>query len=152
MKESIQLKRTHIEGTIHKRAPLRPAASIDNIYIANKTKVQVIINRVKRLMISEKYATISIHGMGPLIPRAIIIAQGSQRALENQVNLQMTTNTVTLFDDIIPDDMDLDIETQQRQISTIRIDIIAKPGLKNLQNGANMIDRRPSRNRKLKYP
>lgn len=41
-------------GSIHKRAPQRPAAVPTDIYISNKSKTYAIIKRVTRLMLKEK--------------------------------------------------------------------------------------------------
>lgn len=41
-------------GSIHKRAPQRPAALPTDIYISNKSKSYAIIKRVTRLMLKEK--------------------------------------------------------------------------------------------------
>lgn len=48
---------------------------------------------------------VTIHGLGGMLPRAISMALAAQKALENQVILKPTTETITLIDDIIPDDM-----------------------------------------------
>ncbi|KAI7865754.1 uncharacterized protein EV154DRAFT_572116 [Mucor mucedo] len=53
MKEILE-KRSPVEGSIHKRAPQRPAAVPTDIYISNKSKTYAIIKRVTRLMLKEK--------------------------------------------------------------------------------------------------
>ncbi|SAM02991.1 hypothetical protein [Absidia glauca] len=151
MKESTTaLKRTPIKGDIHKRVPQRPAAALTDIYVSQKSKIPVIVKRIRQLMMSERHESVSVHGMGAMVLRAITIAQRTQAALENQVTLSMTTHTVTLVDDIIPHDMDEDIQSQQRQCSAIRIDLGAKPGLAELQKKVTRTATHPSRNRKLR--
>ncbi|KAI8981607.1 hypothetical protein BDF20DRAFT_911881 [Mycotypha africana] len=103
-------KRKPAEGSIHKRVPQRPATVPTDIYICNKTKTQAIIKRVKRLMLRENHKSITIHGLGAMVIRALSMALAAQEALENQIVLKPTTETVYLVDDIIPDDMDKDIQ------------------------------------------
>ncbi|CAO3650053.1 unnamed protein product [Cunninghamella blakesleeana] len=145
MKDKIT-KRKAIEGTIHKRVPQRPAASKSEIYISQKSKPNVIVKRIKQLMVNEKFNTIHLHGMGAVTAHTILIAQCTKKALNNEVNIIPTTGTVTLIDDIIPEDMDKDIETQQRNNSVIHIKIVAKVGLEELQRKADILEQHPSRN------
>lgn len=60
-------------------------------------------NQVLIPIISHKEVT--IHGLGAMMSRAISMALAVQDVLENQVELKPTTETITLTDDIIPDDM-----------------------------------------------
>ncbi|KAI9489328.1 hypothetical protein BDB00DRAFT_770897, partial [Zychaea mexicana] len=90
---------------IHKRAPQRPATVPSDVYISHKTKTNVIIKRVRQLMVNEKYKQVTLHGMGAQLLKTVQIAQAIQRTLHNQIDLRPTTGTVTLVDDIIPDDM-----------------------------------------------
>ncbi|ORZ07565.1 hypothetical protein BCR42DRAFT_425765 [Absidia repens] len=105
MKDAINLKRTRLEGSIHKRVPQRAAAAVTDIYVSHKSKIPVIVKRIQHLMVNEKHSTITVHGMGAMLCRAIAIAQKTQTTLENQIELRVTTSTVTLIDDIVPDDM-----------------------------------------------
>ncbi|KAI9341604.1 hypothetical protein BD770DRAFT_330073, partial [Pilaira anomala] len=92
-------------GSIHKRAPQRPATIPTDIYISSKSKTNAIIRRVTRLMLKENHKSVTIHGLGAMVIRATAMALAAQEALENQVVLKPTTETITLTDDIIPDDM-----------------------------------------------
>ncbi|CAO3595336.1 unnamed protein product [Absidia cylindrospora] len=170
MKDAINLKRARLEGSIHKRVPQRAAAAVTDIYVSHKSKIPIIVKRIQHswsmksiaaktkifvikllnVLCFFRHSTITVHGMGAMLCRAIAVAQKTQTTLENQVELRVTTSTVTLIDDIVPDDMDEDIQTQQRQNSAIRIDLVAKPGLMDLQKKAAMIAQHPSRNRKLR--
>lgn len=80
--------------------------------------------------------------------RATSMALAAQEALENQVTLKPTTETIALIDDIIPDDMDKDLETQKRHNSIIHITLEAKDGLAELQRKTGQIIHHPSRNRR----
>ena len=51
------------------------------------------------------YRKVTLHGLGASIVRTVSLAQSVQSALHDQVELRPTTTTVTLVDDIIPDDM-----------------------------------------------
>ncbi|CAO3608115.1 unnamed protein product [Mucor hiemalis] len=145
--EKIQ-KRVAVEGSIHKRTPQRPAAVPTDIYISGKSKTIAIVKRVKRLMLKENHKTITIHGLGAMVNCATSMALAAQQALENQVILKPTTETVTLTDDIIPDDMEKDLETQKRNSSIIHIQLEAKGRLAELQRKTGQLIHQPSRNRK----
>ncbi|KAI9481385.1 MAG: hypothetical protein EXX96DRAFT_538583 [Benjaminiella poitrasii] len=101
----IREKRNPIQGSIHKRVPQRPATVPTDIYISKKSKTQAIIKRVKRLMLKENHKTVTIHGLGAMILRAMSMALEAQLALQDQITLKPTTETITLIDDIIPEDM-----------------------------------------------
>ncbi|KAI8086842.1 uncharacterized protein B0P05DRAFT_13025 [Gilbertella persicaria] len=141
-------KRGPIEGSIHKRAPQRPATVPTDIYVSNKTKTAAIIKRVTRLMLKENHQHVTLHGLGAMVIRASSMALAVQQALENQVLLKPKTETVQLIDDIIPEDMDKDLETQKRANSVIHIQIEATAGLAALQKKTGKIIHHPSRNRR----
>ncbi|CEP07978.1 hypothetical protein [Parasitella parasitica] len=141
-------KRATIEGSIHKRTPQRPASVPTDIYISNKSKQAAIVKRVRRLMLKENHKSVVIHGLGAMVIRAISMALAAQIALENQIILRPTTETISLIDDIVPDDMEKDLETQRRQNSIIHIKLEAKDGLVELQRKTGQIIHHPSRNRR----
>ncbi|CEI99665.1 hypothetical protein G6F70_009007 [Rhizopus microsporus] len=148
MAETNYKKRSLIEGSIHKRKPQRPASVPTDIYVASNSKSSAIVNRVKRLMLKENHNTVTIHGLGAMVTRAISIALRAQETLNNQIELKPTTETIVLTDDIIPDDMEKDQNTQQRLNSAICIKLEAKEGLSKLQKRTGKIIHRPSRNRR----
>jgi hypothetical protein len=41
-------------GDIHKRVPQRPAAALTDIYVSQKSKIPVIVKRIRQLMMSER--------------------------------------------------------------------------------------------------
>ncbi|KAL0143866.1 hypothetical protein V8B55DRAFT_1481290 [Mucor lusitanicus] len=148
MDEIMLEKRAPVEGSIHKRTPQRPASVPTDIYISTKSKRSAIVKRVRRLMLKENHKSVVIHGLGAMVIRATSMALAAQEALENQVTLKPTTETIALIDDIIPDDMDKDLETQKRHNSIIHITLEAKDGLAELQRKTGQIIHHPSRNRR----
>ncbi|KAI9317471.1 hypothetical protein BX666DRAFT_1937533 [Dichotomocladium elegans] len=140
---------TTFVGSLRKRCPQRPASVPSDIYISSKSNSTIVVKRVRRLMVNDKYRSVTLHGMGASLGRTITIAQSVQRALHDQVDLRPMTNSVTLVDDVIPDDMDKDIETLTRINSAIHVEIVAKPGLVALQQNVAPIASKPSRNRKV---
>ena len=80
--------------------------------------------------------------------RATSMALAVKEALQDQVVLKTTTETIALIDDIIPEDMDKDLETQKRYNSILHIRIEAKDGLAELQRKTGQLIHHPSRNRK----
>ncbi|KAI8368477.1 hypothetical protein BD560DRAFT_435512 [Blakeslea trispora] len=141
-------KRRSIKGSIHKRVPQRPATVPTDIYVSHKTTTTAVIKRVTRLMLKENHSIVTIHGLGAMILRASAMALATQTALEDQVILKPTTETITLVDDIIPEDMDQDLSIQKRANSAIHIHIEAKAGLTALQKKTGKIIHHPSRNRR----
>ncbi|KAI7857558.1 hypothetical protein BDC45DRAFT_566016 [Circinella umbellata] len=93
------------DASIHKRAPQRPATIPSDVYVSHKTKTNVIIERVRQLMVNQKYKKVTLHGMGAQLLKTIQIAQAIQRTLHHQIDIKPTTETVALVDDIIPEDM-----------------------------------------------
>ncbi|KAI8069503.1 hypothetical protein BC940DRAFT_237031, partial [Gongronella butleri] len=92
-------------GTLHKRIPQRAATTPTDIYFSTKSKSKVLVQRIKRLMVDEKHARVTLHGMGAVILPAINTAQAAKEAMHHHVDLKFTTSTVHLIDDIEPDDM-----------------------------------------------
>ncbi|KAI8997817.1 hypothetical protein BDB01DRAFT_846425 [Pilobolus umbonatus] len=147
MNEEI-IKRSPVEGSIKKRTPQRPATVPTDIYISQKSKQSAIIKRIHRLMVKENRKSVTLHGLGAMVLRATSFALTAQEELNNQVVLIPTTETVGLIDDVIPDDMEKDIETQKRFNSVIHIRLEAKGNLDQLQKKTGRIIHRPSRNRR----
>jgi hypothetical protein len=113
-----------------------------------KKKSAYIQITVIKVLISTSHKSIVIHGLGAMVLRATSMALTAQDALENQITLKPTTETISLIDDIIPEDMDKDLEIQKRQNSIIHIKLEAKEGLAELQRKTGQIIHHPSRNRR----
>ncbi|KAI8374299.1 uncharacterized protein BYT42DRAFT_575890 [Radiomyces spectabilis] len=145
MADTRPFKRAKVEGTIHKRVPQRPATVPTDIYVSKTSKTTVLVNRIKRLMVNEKRPTVTLHGLGAMVVRAMGVALAAQEQMNHHVDLKPTTDTIKLIDDVIPEDMDEDLGTQVRMNSAIHIKIIAKSSLAELQQKAGPLPAHPSR-------
>ncbi|ORX65978.1 hypothetical protein DL89DRAFT_270520 [Linderina pennispora] len=83
--------------------------------------------RARKLLSERRYASITIHGLGAAIGQAIRLANTVKASLgDRQVESEVSTETITLYDDVISDDPTKDTETQARQNSAIRIKLSLK--------------------------
>jgi ribonuclease P/MRP protein subunit RPP20 len=57
------------------------------------------------LYILNSHKTVTLHGLGAMVLRAVSIALAIQQQLNNQIDLKPTTETITLIDDVIPEDV-----------------------------------------------
>ncbi|CAG8436360.1 2699_t:CDS:2 [Ambispora gerdemannii] len=115
---------------ILKRAPQRPATMPFDLYISRK-KPNFIgqLERAKKLLLQERYPKIIIHALGPAIPRAIDLVMQLNETTHNQIEYKTTTSTVSLFDDIEPEDEEQDYEIQKRYNSAVHIQVSLKKGV-----------------------
>ncbi|KAJ1803180.1 hypothetical protein LPJ56_007021 [Coemansia sp. RSA 2599] len=67
--------------------------------------------------------------MGAAVQQAVMLANALKASLADQVILDVTSDTVTLYDDVVPDDPNADIVTQKRQTSAIHIKVALKDDL-----------------------
>ena len=63
----------------------------------------------------------TLHALGAAITKAVEIALHVQSKSLDKIVFEITTSTERLIDDIIPDDLDLDIEMEERLNSAIHI-------------------------------
>ncbi|KAI8320309.1 hypothetical protein GQ54DRAFT_221951 [Martensiomyces pterosporus] len=115
-------KRQRIEGTVKKRKPIRPSASRSDIYVTReRRKFSGQVRRARKLLLDRQFPHITIHGLGAAIEQAIKLSNTVKASLGDQVTTDVTTDTVTLYDDVIPEDGSKDVVTQARQSSAIHI-------------------------------
>ncbi|KAI7866506.1 hypothetical protein BDF14DRAFT_1811699 [Spinellus fusiger] len=142
------MKREIIQGTVHKRTPQRPAANVTDIYVSRKSRTAAIVKRIRSLMVNQRHTTVTLHGLGATISHTLSIALAAQVSMAGQVELKPNTDSVVLIDDVVPEDMDKDLETQERVNSAVHIKMIAKPGLTELQRQAGPVQSHPSRSKR----
>ncbi|KAJ2745298.1 hypothetical protein GGI20_002276 [Coemansia sp. BCRC 34301] len=131
--QALDQKRAVIEGTVKKRKPIRPSVSRSDIYATREPrKFQAYVNRARRLLLDRNYPSVTIHGLGAAIPQAIKIANVVKASLSDQVAIDVTTDTVNMYDDIVPADASEDIVTQVRQNSAIHIRMALPDRLRTL--------------------
>ncbi|ORX89792.1 hypothetical protein K493DRAFT_318450 [Basidiobolus meristosporus CBS 931.73] len=59
---------------------------------------------MKLLLLEQKVPTVTIHGLGKAVGKAILLATTLQDVLHDQVTMDCTTSSVKLVDDLIPED------------------------------------------------
>ncbi|KAJ2379603.1 hypothetical protein GGI05_006576 [Coemansia sp. RSA 2603] len=129
-------KRPRIDGAVKKRKPLRASTSRSDIYVTReRRKFNGQLSRARKLLLDKHYPHITIHGLGAAIQQAIMLADAVKESLANQVTMDVTSDTVTLYDDVIPDDPDAQIVTQTRQSSAIHIKMALTDDMKRSFNG-----------------
>ncbi|KAJ2898874.1 hypothetical protein GGI21_000545 [Coemansia aciculifera] len=133
LQQSPDPKRTVIEGAVKKRKPIRPSQSRSDIYATREPrKFQSHVNRARKLLLNRNYPSVTIHGLGAAIPQAIKISNAVKASLGDQTTMDVTTDTVNMYDDIVPADPSEDIVTQVRQNSAIHIRMTLPDKLRTL--------------------
>ncbi|KAJ1880984.1 hypothetical protein LPJ57_001904 [Coemansia sp. RSA 486] len=124
-------KRPVIEGSVKKRKPLRTGTSRSDIYVTReRRKFNGQLNRVRKLLLDRHFPLVTIHGMGAAIQQAVMLANALKASLADQVTMDVTSDTITLYDDVVPDDPYADIVTQKRQTSAVHIKVALVDDLK----------------------
>ncbi|KAJ1801226.1 hypothetical protein LPJ59_000471 [Coemansia sp. RSA 2399] len=113
---------------IKKRKPLRPSVSRSDIYVTReRRKFNSQLQRARKLLVDRHYPSITIHGLGAAIQHAIKLANAVKATLGDElVSMHVSTDTVTLYDDVVPLASDEspqtnDPVTRTRQNSAIHI-------------------------------
>ncbi|KAI9505476.1 hypothetical protein GGI25_001022 [Coemansia spiralis] len=117
------IKRRITDGVVKKRKPIRPSTSRADIYVTReRRKFNGHLQRARKLLVDRHYPHITIHGLGAAIQQAIQLANAIKASIgSNVVSMDVSTDTVTLYDDVVPQDNDSKIVTQARQNSAIHI-------------------------------
>ncbi|ORY98839.1 hypothetical protein BCR43DRAFT_435515, partial [Syncephalastrum racemosum] len=92
-------------GKVHKRSLIKKPKSKNDIYVSSKTRIEAVVKHICQLMIYENQRHMTVHGLGASMMRAITIAQRVQEKVHGHVDLRPTTDTITLIDDVVPEDM-----------------------------------------------
>eukprot|EP00035_Acanthoeca_spectabilis_P009378 m.166444 g.166444 ORF g.166444 m.166444 type:complete len:226 (+) comp14705_c0_seq5:278-955(+) len=107
-----------------KRTPFHFPSGKTDLYISRNSDFQAQMSKAEKLL-SQKYPSICIHGLGAAINRAINLAMQLQAKSPVPLVLSATTSTVPLVDDLIPTkDLLLKDRTQIRNNSAIHIELI----------------------------
>ncbi|CAG8478813.1 9061_t:CDS:2 [Acaulospora morrowiae] len=128
----ISKPRTRIEPSLQsqkklkKRIPQRPATIPTDIYVSRKSNFKGQLFRAKKLLLEDGHPSITIHGLGAAILKSINLVLTLGDLMHNQIIYKVTTGTVELVDDIIPEDDDKDLEIQTRNNSSVHIQVSLK--------------------------
>ncbi|KAJ7611640.1 hypothetical protein FB45DRAFT_760203 [Roridomyces roridus] len=128
-------------GRINKLAPVRPFPTVPRsvsatgprsahkegknlICITRKTPLNDYLRRCKNLIIKDGYKTLHLSAMGAAIPHLLQLAVGLPPILPfaaDEIHSDMTTGTMEVQDEILPEDEDEDITYRTRGKSTLLI-------------------------------
>ncbi|GAB6026044.1 ribonucleases P/MRP protein subunit pop7 [Chamberlinius hualienensis] len=110
------------EYKLRKRLPGKcPCRPVD-VYITRKTPFVAQLKRCKKLLDSG-HERIYLHGLGAAVHRAIHLALQLKEHYYGSVDLEVTTDTVNLVDDVIPEQDDLEPKSQSRCNSAVHITV-----------------------------
>ena len=107
---------------IKKRAPYRPPIKENDVYVTSKSNVGAQVQRIEKL--SNNFKVVNIYALGVAIKKAVHIAYECKSKFD--VDLEISSDTVTLFDDVEPLDIHEDATVQTRKTSSITIQITFK--------------------------
>ncbi|KAJ3163699.1 ribonucleases P/MRP protein subunit pop7 [Geranomyces michiganensis] len=105
----------------HKRAVQRPPTLATDIYVSRKSTMQAQAKRAQMLLDGPDFTFLTIHGLGAAINPAIELALHLKEQYQDQIAWTISLSTVTLVDDVEPEELDDDITTETRQNSAVHI-------------------------------
>ncbi|KAI9094034.1 ribonuclease P protein subunit p20 [Phlyctochytrium arcticum] len=105
----------------HKRAPQRAPTLANDIYVSRKSNFIGLLKRGQKILDDEQYTTLTIHGLGAAMKRAIELALRLKEDNLDRISWTIETSTVNLVDDVEPEDVDDDLVSETRQNSSIHI-------------------------------
>ncbi|KAJ7778640.1 hypothetical protein DFH07DRAFT_865426 [Mycena maculata] len=128
-------------GRINKLTPARPFPTVPTsvsatgprsahkegknlICITRKTPLSVYLRRCKNVIINDGYKTLHLSAMGAAIPHLLQLSVALPPILPfaaDEIHSHITTGTMEVQDEIIPDDEDEDITYRTRGKSTLLI-------------------------------
>ncbi|KAJ6546911.1 hypothetical protein B0H19DRAFT_1265889 [Mycena capillaripes] len=129
------------KGRINKLAPARPFPTVPTsvsatgprsahkegknlICITRKTPLTAYLRRCKNVIIKDGYKTLHLSAMGAAIPHLLQLSVALPPLLPfaaDEIHSHITTGTVEVQDEILPDDEDEDISYRTRGKSTLSI-------------------------------
>ncbi|KAJ3010135.1 ribonucleases P/MRP protein subunit pop7 [Thoreauomyces humboldtii] len=106
----------------HKRTAPHPAILATDIYVSRSSNARAQTRYAQKLIDGRGFTSLTVHGLGAALKRAIELALHLQKQNPGRLRLAVTTSSVTLADDVEPEnDDDLKIETRQNSAVHIRI-------------------------------
>ncbi|KAJ3155478.1 ribonucleases P/MRP protein subunit pop7 [Geranomyces variabilis] len=112
----------------HKRAVQRPPTLATDIYVSRKSTVQAQAKRARTLLDGPDFSFLTIHGLGAAINRAIELALHLKEQYQDRIAWTISLSTVTLVDDVEPEELDDDVSTETRQNSAVHIRVVKVNG------------------------
>ncbi|KAF7305191.1 Ribonuclease P protein subunit p20 [Mycena kentingensis (nom. inval.)] len=96
----------------------------NRICITRKTPLAAYLRRCKKVILEDGYKTLHLSAMGAAIPHLVQLSVSLPPILPfsaDEISTEITTGTVEVQDEIVPDDEDEDIEYRTRGKSTLMI-------------------------------
>ncbi|KAJ7684508.1 hypothetical protein DFH06DRAFT_1155879 [Mycena polygramma] len=136
-----QLPKGRTNGRINKLTPARPFPTVPTsvsatgprsahkegknfISISRKTPLTAYLRRCKNVIINDGYKTLHLSAMGAAIPHLLQLSVALPPILPfaaDEIHSHITTGTMEVQDEILPDDEDEDITYRTRGKSTLLI-------------------------------
>ncbi|KIY48306.1 hypothetical protein FISHEDRAFT_6247, partial [Fistulina hepatica ATCC 64428] len=119
------------------------------ICITRKTKLGAYMRRCKDVILKDGYKTLHLSAMGAAVPLLVQLSVALPPILpysQDEIHTEVTTGTVEVHDELIPDDDDADITYETRGKSTLNV--VLKIGDGKLEG--NTASRSQSRKRREK--
>ncbi|VDC03932.1 unnamed protein product [Peniophora sp. CBMAI 1063] len=111
------------------------------IAVTRKTKLAAYLRRCKDLVIKDGYKSLHLNALGAAIPHLTLLATSLPSVLPyppDELRMDILTGTVTVQDEIIPDDEDEDIGYEKREKSTLSVVLTIGDGVDEpVAGGAN---------------
>ncbi|KAK6182435.1 hypothetical protein SNE40_010129 [Patella caerulea] len=107
------------EYILRKRLPARLPKRKSDVYVSRKTNFKAQLDRCQKILDAEN--EVFVHGLGHAVNRAVNLALQLKESGCGSVEISTHTSTVTLIDDLDPENDDLEPETSIRYNSSIHI-------------------------------
>eukprot|EP00123_Amoebidium_parasiticum_P019724 comp31629_c0_seq1/m.47258 comp31629_c0_seq1/g.47258 ORF comp31629_c0_seq1/g.47258 comp31629_c0_seq1/m.47258 type:complete len:223 (-) comp31629_c0_seq1:583-1251(-) len=105
---------------IRKRVPMRLPCRANDIYVCRNSRFSAQLDRAQRLLDSG-WKEVYVHGLGAAVSHAINLALQLKARGMGTVDVETTTSTVELIDDLYPTTEDGLLQTRIRYNSAIHI-------------------------------
>lgn len=121
--------RSNSKNHFRKREPPKPSQQRADVYVNNKSNFKCNLEKIEKLWLAGENAIV-VRALGAAIPRAINLCLQFQKNHHNVLDLDVSTSTVHLADDLEPLDDDQDYKVATRSNSSITIKIKRKEDLR----------------------
>lgn len=117
--------RVNSKHHFRKREPQKPSLERAHVYVNNKSNFKCNLEKIEKLWLGGENVIV-VRALGAAIPRAINLCLQFQKNHFKVLDLNVSTSTVHLADDLEPLDDDQDFQVATRSNSSICIKIKRK--------------------------
>jgi len=98
-----------------RRPPPRLCAE-NHVYVARRQTLAVLFKIVRKLFDRKGHSEVFVHGMGPMIAKAIHLGQDVLQCYRDEIGLEPSIGTVDVVDDLLDS-----FEAQERHVSSLTL-------------------------------